>query len=194
MKELKQTASTQIPEAKMNKAKVSRRSMLKGATTASAVAATAIWTKPVVNAVILPVHAQTSSPVFSAGTYDFAFPGGGTSNTENCEAGSVNAGRTLTAGVADFSADVSADGTFTASVLTDLIGTTIVPNVVAADGSINFNDTFAFTEPLLGACETEITISGNASGSTISGNLSAEVRCEGCTSSFTTSFTGALAP
>ena len=37
-----------------------RRNLIKGLTAAGGVAATGLWTKPVVNSVLLPVHAQAS--------------------------------------------------------------------------------------------------------------------------------------
>ena len=37
-----------------------RRNLIKGLTAAGGVAATGLWAKPVVNSVMLPVHAKTS--------------------------------------------------------------------------------------------------------------------------------------
>jgi hypothetical protein len=43
-----------------------RRNLIKGLTAAGGVAATGLWAKPIVNSVMLPVHAQISEEDFSA--------------------------------------------------------------------------------------------------------------------------------
>lgn len=174
----------------------SRRQALSTLSAVGAVTAMGVWSKPIVKHVILPAHAQTSniisSSVFTTGSYRFEFPSGGVQNTTDCDANSANAGRTLTAGIADFTATINSNGSFTAGILSQLVGSDTIPNVISPDGSINFNDTFEFTDPSLGACETEVTITGTASGTSISGTVSAEVRCDGCVSRFTTTFTSSI--
>lgn len=174
----------------------SRRNAISTIGAVGAVSALGVWSKPIVNHIVLPAHAAMSdeipTDVFTAGSYAFEFPNGGVQNTTDCDAGSVNAGNNLTAGIVDFSASISSTGSFTAGILAALTGSDTIDNVIGVDGSINFNDTFSFNDSVLGACETEVTIMGTAAGSSISGTVAAEVRCEGCVSSFTTPFTASI--
>jgi len=64
--------------------------------------------------------------------------------------------------------------------------------VIDADGILNFNQSFDFNDNVLGACTTELTISGTILGGELSGALIIETTCEGCFVMVETQFSGEL--
>lgn len=153
---------------------------------------TSVWLTPIITAVSLPVHAQTSEPLASlAGTYEISFENGGGITTVDCTG--VNVGNTLSIGVIDAEVEITADGSIMSAQAGGVFGFDTLENAVDSSGTIDFNGTFDFDDPVLGECTTELTVTGSiVDGEISSGIILIETSCAGCEAMQESPFTGAL--
>jgi len=127
----------------------------------------AIWATPVISAVALPAHAQTTQLAFTPGVYSLNFANQGT-ETVSCTG--TNDGNTLTVGIANGPVEVLSDGSLSFPALVSVFGTSTVENLIQPDGMISDTRTYSFNDDILGACSTTVTVVGSLIGSDLSGN------------------------
>jgi len=162
--------------------KTNRRKFL-GAAAVSTAAGFTIpkkWVRPVVESVVLPAHAQTSTVDTSgiAGRYAIILSSPGT--------GSGTCTNTYVTIPATTNVEILNDGTL-------LVFFQTVPGAVSSNGVISVSSFPVNTTTPDGNCTTLIDITGNvAVGNITNGNISLSTVCDQCTVSNSSPFTGTL--